>query len=227
MINKQPILLKKYNAIKWIDISNYIDHNQLPGSSDPENNSLYQFSLGFIDPQDDNGNYITIENGDDIAILTSDSTQILDNLKLGCVTTKTIPPPVLDCSSGINRLKLSYSLTITQRDWSFYPLQLSNKVFDDNSNFQYLLTILTYIFSSNFVRDDLGGVMANGTIIDKFVLLGENIEMQVPEIEGISREILTEILNQIGYAWGVQSFSEPNAETTIKTFYQVVIWQQD
>ncbi len=221
------IYYRSYGSNLWVDITNYIASDRLPGGSDPDSNSLYQFQLSFTDPKDADDEFIIMQNGDDLVICeTNERLNVLDGIKAGCVFESTRQPLSIDYSGDTPRFYMRYDLTIEQREFSRYPFKISPFSFDDNSMYQNLSTVLALIFDSENIRNDLGGSLLNGVVIPKYELLSPDIEIEISEkIEGTARELLNDLLSQIDYKWSIVYYCEPHTTNELNLIQQVQIWQ--
>ena len=228
IINELIIYYRKYGTTPWFRIDDYINRESLNQNSEHADSQLYNFSLRFIDPKDNNDLYFNPDNGDDLAIIeTSEALNVADDIKAGTIVKTELIPRAWDGERWIKE----FNITIENRDFSFYPFKMNVNSFNDKSIVQNLTDILTKIFGYDTLgigiattREDLGGFLNNGVIIPKYLLLAPDLDVSVLETDLGARETLNEYLNSINYKWQCVYYCCKDTVNNIKLIQQVQIW---
>lgn len=216
-----PLYYKPNGTTKWRLIGNYIKSDSKPYGNNNQNFALLQGEISVINPRNEDDDLVFPVDGDDIACLTNLSgNKILDDAYCGNILRhERVINAWIDPFTSDRRPSLTFVITLQQRDFSKGIFTIP---FSTTYNLVYLLDLVFL----NYTRDDLGGVLNNGTVIPKYILDAPNVDIASFQFDlGKALDFLTAVTSAAGnYKSGIQYVVEPDSTNTLNIIQQVKIW---
>lgn len=207
---------KKKRTRTWEDITLAIKEQVEWGLSFTGNTMLsYKFQMNELIGS--SGSLIVPETGDDFAICeNSNRNKIVDDQLCGKAWPAT---PVRDGSRHPteNRSKLFWDINVMQRDFS--TTQTVSIEYKTPTLLSVILSDLLLLTTG----DKLGGVKADGTVINKWKLVAPDILVESFDYSGYPMGGLITLLSSIGYKFLMKYYCEPDTTYNLKVFAQVEI----
>lgn len=216
-LQEVSIYLRPFGEIEAYRIDGRLKGGSKPNYDDNSTNQLLKFNLSFSEPVNPDGDLIDIKNGDEIFI-TNDSERldIFDYLLAGKVYRRQKTPNGL-LSAG----KFTFNLNIRQHDFSGY--KKFNLLYPTATDLETYLNDI-FLNPEYPTKEILGGVLTDGTVIDKYVLLSENVELPPFEHKNSHIGHLNNATDLVSYKWREVFYCEPDETTGINVISQVEIW---
>lgn len=214
-------ILKAWGQDEYIDITDNIS-GDLPELSDNDVSSLGVFDIEFKDTDDQ---LLTFETGYDLALIELDDDEnllgIYGEKMFGKIKTIEAEPNFFGeyDENDLAEPQFTFKLTIEQRDFSTIPFEL------DYEGVKSVSDITTKVFEQ-YVRNDLGGVMPSGTVVDRFEITCEDLNILNFKNKGTARRQITELYNRVGWAWELIGVIETHETNNYTVLSKVRIWQE-